>query len=79
MNNFLETTEKDKPIKLSIVVPCFNEENTLRRCIERVLEITDDSLQLEIILVDDCSIDKSLEITCKLDSEHPTGKTHKIF
>jgi len=51
-----------KHIKLSIVVPCFNEEMTLERCLRHVLEIQDDSLSLEIIIVDDCSTDNSLKI-----------------
>jgi glycosyltransferase involved in cell wall biosynthesis len=32
-------TRTGKDTKLSIVVPCFNEEKTLRKCIEKVLEI----------------------------------------
>ncbi len=44
---------------LSIVIPCFNEKTTLETCIERVLEIADDHLILEIIIVDDGSTDGS--------------------
>jgi glycosyltransferase involved in cell wall biosynthesis len=51
---------QSKVPKLSIVVPVFNEEKTLAKCIERVKEIESDSLTLEIILVDDCSSDSSL-------------------
>lgn len=58
-------------MKLSIVVPCYNEENTLERCIGKVLEIADDSLKLEIIIVDDSSKDRSLSIAQRLMSQHP--------
>lgn len=51
-----------KHTKLSIVVPCFNEEKTLERCLQHVLDIQDESLSLEIIIVDDCSTDNSLNI-----------------
>lgn len=55
---------------LSVVIPCYNEERTLRRCVERVLEIADDSLSLEIIIVDDSSSDRSLLIARELEREH---------
>ncbi|MHC4454721.1 MAG: glycosyltransferase family 2 protein [Planctomycetota bacterium] len=57
--------------KLSIVVPCFNEEKTLRKCIEKVLEIDDDTLFLELIIVDDCSSDRSLVIARELEDKYP--------
>ncbi len=56
---------------LSVVIPCFNEEKTLRKCVERVLAIADDSLLLEIIIVDDCSNDRSLAVAKELAVEHP--------
>jgi glycosyltransferase involved in cell wall biosynthesis len=40
--------------KLSVVIPVFNEEKTIRRIIERVLAV---DLPKEIIVVDDCSTD----------------------
>jgi cellulose synthase/poly-beta-1,6-N-acetylglucosamine synthase-like glycosyltransferase len=46
-------------VKLSIVIPCYNEEKTLEDCVDRVLAIADDTLELELIVVDDCSKDKS--------------------
>jgi len=51
---------------LSIIVPCYNEEETLETCIDRVLEIADPSLNLELLIVDDCSSDNSLEIANQL-------------
>ena len=55
--------------KLSIVIPCFNEEQTLAACIEKVLAISKDDLELEIIIVDDGSSDKSLEIAKSLEKK----------
>lgn len=47
-------------IKISIIVPIFNSENYLSRCIESLIH---QSLkEIEIILVNDCSIDNSLSI-----------------
>ncbi len=64
-------SKNTKTIKFSIVVPCFNEEKTLRKCIEKVLEIADETLSLELIIVDDCSKDRSLIIARELEDEYP--------
>ncbi|MCP4234931.1 MAG: glycosyltransferase, partial [Aestuariibacter sp.] len=62
---------QEKHTKLSIVVPCFNEEKTLERCLQHVLEIQNESLLLEIIIVDDCSTDNSLKIAEALAEKYP--------
>lgn len=56
---------------LSVIVPCFNEEKTLRKCIRRLIDIKDDALSLEVIIVDDCSTDASLVIAKELKSIYP--------
>ena len=56
----MNQSEQSKALKLSIVVPCYNEERTIERCLQRVLSIQNEDLQLEIIVVDDCSTDRSL-------------------
>ena len=60
----------ENQIKLSIVVPCFNEEKTLEHCLQNVLDIQDESLRLEIIFVDDCSTDNSLKIAEAISEKH---------
>jgi dolichol-phosphate mannosyltransferase len=57
--------------RLSIVVPCYNEESTLETCIRRVLAIADENLSLEIIIVNDCSSDGTLQIALGLERSHP--------
>jgi hypothetical protein len=37
--------------KLSIVIPAYNEEHSLVRCIERVLAIAEADLELELLVV----------------------------
>jgi dolichol-phosphate mannosyltransferase len=56
---------------LTLVVPCYNEEATLAGCIERVLKLRSKTLKLEIIIVDDCSKDRSLEIARDLEVKIP--------
>ena len=62
--------------KASIVIPCYNEEATLRSTVGRVLEIQDDTLALELVIVDDCSKDKSLEIARQLEKELPEVRVY---
>ncbi len=57
--------------KLSIVVPAYNEEQTLVRCIERVLAIADEKLDLEILVVDDASTDDTLLRARDVAAAHP--------
>jgi len=57
--------------KLSIVIPCYNEEKTLKQCLQHVLAIQDESLSLEIIIVDDCSTDNSLNIAKAMSKSFP--------
>ena len=61
-------------MKLSVVIPCYNEEATLAACVERVLAIRDPELELEIVIVDDCSTDRSREVARELARSHPEIK-----
>ena len=57
--------------KLSLVIPCYNEEKTLEACVEKVLAIGDDDLDLELIIVDDRSTDRSFAIATALQDRLP--------
>ena len=59
------------PVTLSIVIPCYNEEKTLESCVEKVVAIKDETLQLELIIVDDCSRDASRAVAQKLAARLP--------
>ena len=49
---------------LSVIVPIYNMEKYLKRCVESIVKQT--YKKIEILLIDDGSIDKSLEIANKL-------------
>jgi len=51
-------------MKVSIIVPCYNEERTLEKIINKVLNFK--KFEKEIIIVDDFSIDNSRSIILKL-------------
>jgi glycosyltransferase involved in cell wall biosynthesis len=57
-------------MKLSVVVPVYNEKPTLRRIVEQVKAVSD--IEKEIILVEDCSTDGSRELVKALALEDPT-------
>lgn len=51
---------------LSLIIPCYNEENTLETCVQRCLALCEHDVNLELVIVDDCSSDDSLVIAEKL-------------
>ena len=54
-------------MKLSVVIPVYNEERTLR---ELVAAVQATPYEKELILVDDCSTDGSAAILAELEKEH---------
>jgi glycosyltransferase involved in cell wall biosynthesis len=57
-------------MKLSIVVPIYNEERTLRTTVERVLAV-EMGVEKELILVDDSSTDGSASLMEKMAAQQP--------
>ena len=55
-------------MKISIIIPCYNEENTIKIIIEKVLKFN--LYEKEILVIDDCSTDRSREIIKKLALEN---------
>ena len=60
-----------KKPKLSLVIPCYNEEKTLDRIVEYVIGLKSEALDLELVIVDDCSKDGSLEKAEALKAKYP--------
>jgi glycosyltransferase involved in cell wall biosynthesis len=55
-------------MKLSVVMPVYNEQATLRKAIERVMSV---GLQIELLCVDDGSSDNSRDILAQLQKQWP--------
>jgi glycosyltransferase involved in cell wall biosynthesis len=58
-------------MKLSVVMPVYNESTTLEKVVQKVLGVP---LEIELICVDDGSQDGSIEILEQLQSDHPQLK-----
>lgn len=56
--------KKDK--KLIVMIPCFNEEKTLAQVVGKVPKKIPGINQVEILVIDDGSTDKTAAITKKL-------------
>ncbi len=57
-------------MKLSIVIPCYNESRTIEMVVHRVLDVPLD-IEREIVVVDDCSKDGTREILDSLAKLDP--------
>jgi len=59
--------------KLTVVVPVYNEESSLATCIERVLQISDQDLSLDVVIVDDGSTDGSADVATRIARAAPSS------
>ena len=57
----------DKPIDLSIVIPVYNHESYIKQCLETIMYDLPENT--EIIIIDDCSTDNSIEVAKKFNSD----------
>ena len=59
-------------MKLSIIIPVYNEQNTILQILEKINQVN--FIQKEVIIVDDCSNDKTIDYLKKLPKQD-----YKIF
>ena len=72
--------------KLSIIVPVYNEEKTIIKALKRIEETKDERVEYEIIVINDGSIDSTLELLKSnfnlyehlIDSKQNFGKGHAV-
>jgi glycosyltransferase involved in cell wall biosynthesis len=57
-------------MKLSVVIPVYNEQSTLRKITEKVASVNV-GLEKELVLVDDCSTDGPRDVLRAIEAEHP--------
>lgn len=59
-------------MKLSVVIPVYNEEKTIEKILDLVLGV--DGVEKEIVMVDDGSTDGSVEVLKEIQRKHPEVK-----
>jgi len=60
-----------KANKLSIIIPCYNEENTIKKILDEILAVKLGTTKKEIIIVDDGSKDKTRSIIKRYAKKYP--------
>lgn len=60
---------------LSIIIPAYNEEKTITKILDRVLAVSLEGIDKELVIVNDCSRDKTQEV---LEQFIDTNKGHNI-
>ncbi len=63
-------------MKLSIIIPVYNEKDTLRKLLNKVEEVELKGIEKEFVLVDDASTDGSTEILKEIEKENPDYKVY---
>jgi glycosyltransferase involved in cell wall biosynthesis len=64
-------------VKLSILMPVYNEAKTVERVVKRVLDVSF-PCQVEVVIVDDASSDGTAEILDRLHDERLTKLRHPV-
>lgn len=73
----METPDIKYPYQISVGMPVWGVENYIRRSLLSVLD--QDFEDMEILVIDDCGPDKSIEIATELANTHPKGDKIKII
>lgn len=68
---------KKKIVKVSIVMPCFNEMETIGTIVQKILSINL-PLERELIIVDDCSTDNTRDYLKTLDHDEVKVIFHEV-
>jgi glycosyltransferase involved in cell wall biosynthesis len=62
---------------LTIIIPAYNEEKTIHAILDRIYAVRlVDNLQKEVILVNDCSTDRTEEVFLDYKARHPEMMLH---
>lgn len=60
----MEVEAKEFPLKITFIIPAYNAEKTIEKCVNSVKNITE--IEKEIIIIDDGSTDKTGEVVKKM-------------
>jgi glycosyltransferase involved in cell wall biosynthesis len=58
-------------LTLTVIIPAYNEGNTIRPILEQVIQQEQDGLGIETIVVDDCSVDETAKVVEQFIASFP--------
>jgi len=64
-------------VKLSIIMPAYNERRTIRTIVDRVLAVKLDGIEKELIIVDDASSDGTRDIIAEMNGHNGVRVFHQ--
>ncbi|MBK6527869.1 MAG: glycosyltransferase family 2 protein [Crocinitomicaceae bacterium] len=67
----IDTPDKPK-ISISVIIPCRNEENHSGSCIDGIYTGALNGLEIEVLLIDGMSTDKTLDIVSQMQLKYPS-------
>ena len=73
----MEKSNIDYPYQISVGMPVWGVEKYIRRCLESILN--QDFSDMEVLVIDDCGPDKSIEIAKMIKEKHPKGNKIRIL
>ena len=56
---------------LSVVIPAFNEEKTIQSILDQILQVDLEGMKIELVVINDCSTDRTRELVNDYISTHP--------
>lgn len=63
---------------LTVIIPCFNEEHTVRAAVDAVLEESERlPVEIQVVLVDDGSTDRTAQAMDEIVAEHPSCRIRR--
>ena len=63
---------EEKIPAISVIIPMYNAEKYIKQCLDSVMSQTFDNY--EVIVADDCSTDRSVEIVERIIEQHRGGE-----
>ena len=71
---YLRQKNKDKKLdfypRITVIVPVYNSEKTLRLCIESIVNQNYPIENIQVLLIDNGSVDNSYDVYCKIQEEN---------
>ncbi|MEV0891290.1 glycosyltransferase [Promicromonospora sp. NPDC050262] len=72
------TAAGPRDVQLSIIIPAYNAEATLRSALSSVSELDEHGVDYEVVVIDDCSTDATVEVAERLSSGRPSWRVVRL-